>query len=57
MQNLVQMVKTVISDPENTGKSLEPMFVNFIKGSSDHFFLVYVKVLLKFERNFVQNGH
>ena len=51
MQNFVQM-KTVISDPENNGKSLDPSFINFTKGSSDHFLLVYVKLLLKLEQAF-----
>ena len=45
------------SDQEYIDKSLKPNIDTFTDGSSDHLLSIYVKILLNFGWNVVQNVH
>ena len=61
MQNLVQTRKIGFLDRDYLGMSLKPNTDSFTDSSSDHLFMVNVKVLLNFEGNlskmYIENRH
>ena len=53
MENLLQMVKTGITDAKETDKFVESKTENIIEGSSDQLLSVGVKTLMKLKANIV----
>ena len=53
-QNLAQMRKRAVSEPNYNGKFSKANINSFMESSSDDFFLIYVKVFLKFQGNVVK---